>query len=1167
MNPRILLSTIPRRCVWQLLSSVLLLLVIPVGLAHAQEFRATVVGQVTDEKGAPIPGATVGVTNVETGETDKTMTNSEGNYITPFLNPGRYRVTVESPGFKRAVREGIILRVNDRVTIDLQLEVGQVSDAITVIADTPLVDADSGSNGQGMDHQKVTEYPLNGRMVFMLLDLATGVQFTQETFGNTGFSGTRPFDNNGSWSINGGQVNTNEFLLDGAPNSVRGRYNVAPTVDAIREFKVQTSAYDSQYGRTGGGVINMQLKSGTKKFHGSLFEFLRNSVLDANNFQNNLAGAPKGGHQFNNFGVVFDGPVRLPKLSRGDKTFFMFSYEGIRERIPFPVFATVPTLEQRRGDFSKTFNGNTQVVIYDPLTTRTVSGKVVRDPFPGNIIPANRLNPVALNLLKFIPLPNLPGDPESGFNNYFATPNTGAYTYNSYIGRIDHQLNERNKFFGSYVFNHRDELRNSNGLPGVALRGNWQQERTNNALVMDWVSVRSSTTVLNLRASANRFIEIDDKRNGDNFDISQLGFKGIYYTLDQPTYPHLTFEQYTELGPGGKYRRPDNTASLQGTLSKIIGRHSVKFGGEYRYIQSNRIDNGEANGRFDFNRVFTRKDPNNSDAFSGNAIASFLLGYPSGGTVDNNTGRTERWRYYVGFVQDDIKLKRTLTLNLGLRWDYEQPVTEKRNRINRGFDFTSKNPLQDLVDPKYGLDLRGGLLFAGVDGQPEGGYNPDRNTWQPRIGVAWRFANKTVLRGGFGRYFQGTSQLDTQSGFSRATPFISSIDGNFKPALDLNTLEVPYPRGLLAPPGSSEGLATLAGFDVPFDDPNRRIPRTDQFSIGIQRELPGSTLLDVSYVGSRTERLAVTTTGFSGGIAINEITADQLKLGSAVLNKQVPNPFYGVLPLAAPLGRSAMINQRQLMRPYPQFQNLIMGAHSTGHSWYNSLQARLEKRLSRGLTFITAYTYSKNLEQITFLNAQDAEPSRELASYDRTHRLALSGLWELPVGRNRWLFRHANGLVNWIVGGWQFNWIGNFQSGVPTPYPGGAELAAVSPKLPKDEQTFDRWFNTGKASSLQAALDNQVPFYTRPGFTLRRIPLRFPNVRNPYAPQINLSLFKNLKFGERVTGQFRVESFNFTNTPIFPGPNTDITSGNFGKVTRNQINFPRHVQVAMKLRF
>jgi len=255
------------------------------------------------------------------------------------------------------------------------------------------------------------------------------------------------------------------------------------------------------------------------------------------------------------------------------------------------------------------------------------------------------------------------------------------------------------------------------------------------------------------------------------------------------------------------------------------------------------------------------------------------------------------------------------------------------------------------------------------------------------------------------------------------------------------------------------------------------------------------------------------------------------------------------------------------MQPYPQFQSITINALSLGHSWYNSLQAKLEKRLTRGLSFITSYTYSKNMEQVSFLNAQDAEPSRELVSYDRTHRLALSGVWELPLGRGRRLFRQAQGPLNWIIGGWQFNWIGNFQSGVPTPYPSGAELTGISPKLPPGEQTFDRWFNTGKASNLQAALDAQVPFYTRPGFTLRRIPLRFPDVRNPYEPQINLSLFKSLKFRERITGQFRVESFNFTNTPIFPGPNTDITSGNFGKVTRNQINFPRHIQVAMKLMF
>ncbi|HEV8129876.1 MAG TPA: hypothetical protein VGQ81_01390, partial [Acidobacteriota bacterium] len=483
----------------------------------------------------------------------------------------------------------------------------------------------------------------------------------------------------------------------------------------------------------------------------------------------------------------------------------------------------------------------------------------------------------------------------------------------------------------------------------------------------------------------------------------------------------------------------------------------------------------------------------------------------------------------------------------------------KYNRINRGFDFAAKNPLQDQIDSGFALDLRGGLLFAGVNGQPRGGYNPDRQTWQPRLGFAWRLFNKTVLRGGYGLYVQGSSQLDTQAGFSRSTPFIGSID-SVKPALEYNTLENPYPRGLLAPSGSRDALLSLAGFGFSFDDPNRRLPKTHQVSLGVQRELPSRILLDVSYVGSRTYKLAV-------GKSINEISADQLKLGGTVLNKQIRNPFFGVLPLEAPLGRTTTVAQSQLMRPYPQFQGITMNAYSVGHSWYNSLQGKLEKRFSHGLTFISSYTYSRNMEQASYLNAQDDDLPRELVSFDRTHRLALSGLWDLPVGRRRWLLAETRAWVDALLGGWQFNWIGNFQSGVPTSYPGGAELTGINPTLPNGQQTFDRWFDNRKASNLQAALDAQVPFYNRPSFTLRRTPLRFPNIRNHYAPQINLSLFKNMRFNEQWSGQFRVESFNVTNTPIFPGPNTDINSGNFGKVTLNQINFPRHIQVAMKLRF
>lgn len=657
----------------------------------------------------------------------------------------------------------------------------------------------------------------------------------------------------------------------------------------------------------------------------------------------------------------------------------------------------------------------------------------------------------------------------------------------------------------------------------------------------------------------NRFTESDDKRNGDGFDISQIGFKGVIATIAKPTYPHLTIEQYSELGPGAKYVSPDNTASLQVTLSRNWGRHFMKFGTEYRHIQSNRVNIGDSSGRFDFTRAFTRRNPEQSDAYSGSSIASLLLGFPSGGQVDSNAARTERWKYYVGFVQDDIKVARNFSVNLGLRWDYEQPVTEKWNRINRGFDRESRNPFQDKIDSKYGLDLRGGLLFAGVGGQPRGGYNPDWNTWQPRAGFAWRFTKKSVLRGGYGLYFSPTSQLGAQAGFSRSTPFIGSLDSRI-PAIEYNTLDNPYPRGLLAPSGSSEGLASLVGFGFSFDDPDRRVPRAHQFSMGFQRELPARFVLDVSYVGSRGKKLSVSQ-------KINEVSADQYAQGPSVLNKQAPNPFYGVLLLEAPLGRTATVAQSQLMRPYPQFQGITMDAYSIGHSWYNSLQARLDKRFAHGVNATAAYTWSRNMEQMSFLNAQDSDMSRELAGIDRSHRFVVSGMWDLPVGRGKLLARDSGRILNQLLGGWQVNWILNFQSGVPTSYPSGAELTGINPRMPDGLQTFDEWFNNGKASDAATAFANNVPFFNRPNNTLRRIQLRFPNVRNHYEPQINLSVFKIFRISERCSGQLRAESFNVTNTPIFPGPNTDINSGNFGKVTLNQINFPRHIQMALKLRF
>jgi hypothetical protein len=1131
----------------------------PASESATRNNSSTIRGKVTDQKNAPVPGVVIEIADTQTGIGARTETDYQGDYFAAALSPGSYNVTAYLPGFKRTRSPNVRLAANDSMNVDLKLEIAEIAEEIAVIVETRSGDSDTDGSLL-LGSLELDSYPMSGGSAFSLMELAGGLQWDPDP--DDLQAGTRPFDNTRQWSMNGSQPGTNAFLLNGAPNSVRGRYNISPTVEAIAEFRVLRGSFDAQYGGMGGNLINVIVKQGTPRLRGTLFYLLRNSVFDANTFQNNRQGVPDKGRQFNHFGAVVSGPAPRPwRPAANEKTFFMASYEGLRDLLPRPVYATVPTLAQRRGDFSQTFSQGKPVLIYDPLTTRydNVQKAWVRDTFVDNRLPAGRLNPVALNLLEFIPTPNAAGDPDTGFNNYFASPNKSRNYYDSFIARTDSQIGRRDRLNLTFVYNHLSELRNINGLPGVALRGNWQHERTNHALIANWVSVRSSKTVLELRISINRYNDSDDKRSGDHFDVNQLGFQGTISALEAPTYPHLTFEQYTEAGPGEKIQAPDATANLQGILSRTKGRHIFKVGGEVRHIQSNRINYGEASGRFDFTRAFTRRDPNTADALSGNSIASFLLGYPSGGNVDVNAARSERWRYFVAFFQDDIRLRDDFALGFGLRWDYEQPLTEKYDRINRGFDFKAVSPYQALVNPSFGLDLRGGLLFAGSGGQPRGGFNPTWNTWQPRAGFAWRLRDKTVLRGGYGLYFQTTAQLGTQAGFSRSTPFLGSLD-NRTPALNYNTLENPYPKGLILPSGSAEGLGAMVGYGFSFEDPARRVPSTHLFSIGVQRELGDRVELEVSYVGSRTHDMAVSK-------SVNEISAAQLAQGSTILNKQVSNPFWGILPVAVPLGRTQNVAQSQLMRPHPQFLSLTMNALGIGNSWYNSLQVRLEKQYLRGLRLGVLYTWSKIMEKAAFLNPQDSELSRELASYDRTHYLTVHGIWDIPPGRYGVSGKTKGGAARTLLGGWRISWMGLVQSGVPTNYPAGAELTGIDPRMPDGLQTLDRWFNPAKAGSAAAAAAGPFPFYVRPGYTLRRTPLRFPNLRNHTRPQLSVALHRSLKLSERWTGELRIESFNVTNTPIFPGPNTDINSGNFGKVTRNQINSPRYLQIGLRLRF
>jgi len=1122
----------------------------------AQENRATIVGSVTDPQGGVIPSATIKATNIETNSATTTTSNESGLYSLPFLPVGKYRISVIATGMKTTLRDNIELRVGDRTQLDFQMEVGAVSETVTVTSDAPLLETATASRGQVIDEEKVRDLPLLGRNPFLLAALASGVQITPSQ-GSISF---RPFDNGGmdQISINGGRQRSNEFLIDGQPNTGTenggiGALSFVPSPDAVQEFRVQSNTYDAQFGRTGGGTINVSLKGGTNQLHGALYHYFRNDVLNANSFQNNANRVGRTAFRWNQPGLVVDGPIRIPGVYDGrDKTFFMFNWEKIISSIPSPVTRTVPTLEQRNGDFSKTLQANGQpITIFDPLTTTCTGNNCARTAFANNVIPANRIDPVAKRLLDYFPLPNQPGNTQ-GFFNFFNSPNARTDEYDQFTTRLDHSLSDKHKLSGRWLRNNRHELR---GLAGYKREASpfFAHSRKNFGGGMDVTSTFSPTLVSNFKINFIRH-EFTIDQYGDNFDITQLGFPAsLKNQLARQFFPGITMTDYDNtggigFGNGSRYTFSDSS-SFSETLNKISGSHSLKFGGEARFLRDNYIQPTSSFGTFAFNKGFTQRNPLAADAASGNAFASLLLGYPATASVPINASFAYQHLYYGAFFQDDWRVNRKLTLNLGLRWDYESPTSERFNQLNAGFDKTAASPLQ-----VPGLSLKGGLLFVNKDNRLP--FKRDLNNFGPRVGVAYQLNDKTVLRGGYGLSYLPAFDPSTSNGFSVSTDYVASTDGNLTPA---GALSNPYPNGLIRPAGSALGLATLIGQSFTFYDTDIKIPMNHQFSFGIQREIPWGMALDVSYIASRTRNLITSQN-------INEVSAADLARGAAYLNERVTNPLAGLIPSNAALN-GATIVRSQLLRPFPQFTGLTEDRRTIGRAWYNSLQVRVEKRLSHGFHYLFSYTFSKNMEAVGYLNAQD--PIGSLASVitndHAPHRAMISGGYDLPF------FSKSNSFLRGIAGGWKVNVIGTFQSGLPINTPGGVFLIG-DPRLPDGQQSRTRWFNTctltatGGRQSCADASETPV-FQIQPAFTLRSHSTRFSNIRTSRPPTFDVSLFKTFRIRESLALQLRAEAFNFANTPWFGAPNTTAGSAAFGVVTPSQINDQRNVQLALKLVF
>ncbi len=1105
----------------------------------AQSYQGTLRGAVNDSGGKALANATLALVNEQTNVSRTTVTNVAGEYVFERIDPGRYRISATLNGFKKADRTGVVVETQQQVTLDLTLSVGDVAETVTITGEIPLLETATASTGTVLGKQTLDELPNAGRSPFFLTAIAPNVIAA----GNPTYNRQQDQSGSSTISLAGGPVRGNNYIIDGVPiTDLTNRAIIIPTIEAIQEVKVQINTYDAEAGRSGGGFFNTLARSGSNDLHGSLFGFTRPSALGANNFFNNRNGVKKPNVPYKLYGGSLGGPVRVPWLYNGrDRTFFWAAFEGYRQSTFLSDTLTVPTELERKGDFSR--SGFT---VTDPTTGQ---------PFPGNVIPTNRLDPVGAKLVNYFPLPR-------NGNSRFVETSVLNDRADQQTVKLDHEVTRNYKVSAFYAhYGSREPF--ADYYKSVANPNGLLLARNVHALALNNIFTLSPTTLLSVRYGYNTFGD-NTTAVSEGFDLASLGFANSFLNdVVFKKFPRIEIagnaygpSTQAALGGEGPAARRYYSNNLQASVSKLVGRHSLKLGGDYRRLATDFQPYGQASGVFNFDAAGT-----------GNAIANLLLGrlnFAANNTAQISVPLRNYVNYWGGYVQDDFRVNAKLTINLGLRYEYETGLRERDNQTTVGFDRNATSPLQ-----VPGLNLKGGLIYAGVNGAPTELSPAWKTKFGPRLGFAYQLNDKTTLRGGYGIFW--APQVFTFSvagigalGFSS----ISTVAAG-------QTLSNPFPNGLIKPSGSSLGLLTNVGSAVDYVDQDRGAPYVQQYSLDIQRELPDNVALTLSYIGSRGTQLNLGSINDST-INLNQLTPQILsQYTAAQLTERVANPFSGIAAAGA-LGRSTTIERRQLLRPFPQFTDILIHGAGGGYSFYNALTVKAQKRLSRGVGFLASYTFSKQLDNVLGqgnffatsvggpLNTYNLRGEYGLSTFDTPHRFTLSGSYELPFGKGKALLNQG-GLLDRFVGGWQLNAIGLYQAGFPVTVTQATNNSLAYSRLQRPNLVAG--VSAATSGSTQDRLDNYLnvgAFTAAPAGTLGNAP-RTLNVRTPAAQRTwDIGLLKNTEIFERLNAQFRLEAINAFNTPIFRLTNTAFGNANFGKIT-SQANFPRTVQISVRL--
>lgn len=1055
--------------------------------AFAQQETATITGSVRDASGAIVPRATVTVTNIQTNISVKTESDEAGFYVIPSLRPGEYSVSAESAGFPKIVRTGVTLQVAQVARIDLTLQAGQLTEVVEVVGATPLLDTQTSSRGLVIDEKKIVELPLNGRDYNQLALLSPGVLPGTPRLASVNFKGVL--------NVNGNRTFNNVFLLDGVDNisysnSFRGEnvQLVQPSIEALQEFKIQTNAYSAEFGRSSGAVVNATIKSGTNTLRGSVYEFLRDDALDANNFFSNALNAPKPKRERNQFGVAAGGPLIR------NRTFWFGDYEGLRDLEGIPRVRQVPTAAEKAGLFS--------TAVVDPFApgrpefSRNAQGQWV--------IPQDRWDPVGAAIVALIPDPNV-----AGSTIYASTPVTDT-RQDQFDVRIDHQFANNVTFFGRYSFVDTLTFRPA-PLPGLG-EGSFNDAFGSNdnrsqglALGLTWTI--SPTVVGDIRFGYARG---DYYTNPPNFGVDGAAQIGLRNVPNDPAIvggvPKVNIQGFDAVGrhtSTPQFQTP-RSWNPRATFSLSRGAHFIKFGAEFLHVQTRINDLNATIGRMNFENRFTNR-----------AVGDLLLGLPSQLALTSYTVMDQGQDMQFYFIQDDYRLSPTLTANVGLRYEYANPPVERDNQFAN-------------FDPDTGT-----MVFA-TDGSTydRALIEPDRNNVAPRVGFAYTPWSRMVVRGGYGVFYTHTVRQGREGLLGFNPPYLvdnllqTSVTGAAAVASAAPFhLVNGYPSGLLDPNSLSPTVMRRG------QDPDQRTPYIQQYNIGVQYELMTDLVLDVAYVGNKGTKL----NGFRN-----------LNQRAVITN--------------------ANGSQSAGARPYPAFGD-IQWMENRVSSSYNSLQMRLDKRFSNGLSGMVSYTWGEALtgapdhistsgggagiDTGVFREPQDANnlrAERGPAEFDVTHRFVASYIWELPVGRGRRFGKEWNGPMEFLLGGWQVSGIHVVQTGLAlTATLGGSTVLNIggerrarpnlvgNPVLPESERTLARWFNTDAFAAFSPA------------------PQAFGNagvgiMRGPGMANFDFTLAKNFRVNDRRSFQFRTEFFNAFNHPNFGPPNIARDSSGFGQI-------------------